>query len=133
MKNNLKEFKPLINFVKEDKGKLIFASILIFISGVSEICTGWLNGKAVEAITNLDIKWSLIYLGIYLIMGLTLGGIVLHIANSMLYKIESKVKTIDENLKSKLEKAKEVVVNEVQTSHDIVSVLDELSDLTTGR
>ena len=91
MKNNLKEFKPLINFVKEDKGKLIFASILIFISGVSEICTGWLNGKAVEAITNLDIKWSLIYLGIYLIMGLTLGGIVLHIANSMLYKIESKV------------------------------------------
>jgi len=48
-------------------------------------------------------------------------------------EIESKVKTIDENLKSKLEKAKEVVVNEVQTSHDIVSVLDELSDLTTGR
>ena len=48
-------------------------------------------------------------------------------------EIESKVKTIDENLKSKLEKAKEVVVNEVQTSHDIVSVLDELSDLTTGK
>lgn len=48
-------------------------------------------------------------------------------------EIENKVKTIDENLKSKLEKAKEVVVNEVQTSHDIVSVLDELSDLTTGK
>jgi ATP-binding cassette subfamily B protein len=88
---NMKEFKPLIEFVKEDKGKLIFASILIFISGVSEICTGWLNGKAVEAITKLDVKWALIYLGIYLIMGLTLGGIVLHIADSMLYKIESKV------------------------------------------
>lgn len=47
--------------------------------------------------------------------------------------IVNKVNNIDKELKYKLDKAKEVVVNEVQTSHDIVSVLDELSDLTTGK
>lgn len=86
---NLKEFKPLIKLIGKDKNKLIFASILIFISGIAEIFTGYLNGAAVEAITNLELKLSLIYLGIYLILELTLDGCVLHFANSMLYKVES--------------------------------------------
>lgn len=86
---NLKEFKPLIKLIGKDKNKLIFASILIFISGIAEIFTGYLNGAAVEAITNLELKLSLIYLGIYLILELTLDGCVPHFANSMLYKVES--------------------------------------------
>lgn len=86
---NLKEFKPLIKLIGKDKNKLIFASILIFISGIAEIFTGYLNGAAVEAITNLELKASIIYLGIYLVLELTLDGCVLHFANSMLYKVES--------------------------------------------
>ena len=86
---NFKEFKPLIKLVGEDKGKLIIASILIFISGIAEIGTGYLNGAAVEAITNLYIKDALMYLGIYFILELLMGDILVHIANSMLYKIES--------------------------------------------
>ena len=86
---NLNEFKPLIRLIGEDKKKLVFASILIFISGIAEIFTGYLNGAAVEAITNLQITGALIYLGIYFILELTLNGCVLHFANSMLYKVES--------------------------------------------
>jgi len=86
---NFKEFKPLIKLVGEDKGKLIIASILIFISGIAEIGTGYLNGAAVEAITNLHIKDALMYLGIYFILELLMGDILVHIANSMLYKVES--------------------------------------------
>ena len=86
---NLKEFKPLIKLIGKDKTKLIIASILIFMSGVAEIFTGYLNGAAVEAITNLQLKASIIYLSIYLIIELTLDGCVLHFANSMLYKVES--------------------------------------------
>ena len=48
-------------------------------------------------------------------------------------EIENKVNLIDKDLKVKLEKAKEVVVHEVETSHDIISVLNDLSDLTTGK
>ena len=84
---NLKEFRPLIKLIGNDKKKLIIASILIFISGIATIFTGYLNGAAVEAITNLEVKNSLIFLGIYFLIEITLDGIVVHTANSMLYKI----------------------------------------------
>lgn len=88
---NLKEFKPLIKFVKEDINKLILASIIIFISGICDIFTGYLNGKVVESITQLEVKKALIFLGIYFLIELTIDGIVLHKANSILYKEESKL------------------------------------------
>ena len=58
---SLKEFKPLIKLLGEDKKKLIFASTLIFIAGITEIFTGYLNGHAVEAISNLKVKEALIF------------------------------------------------------------------------
>lgn len=88
---SLKEFKPLLKLVKEDLGKLIFASIIIFLAGLSEVFNGYLNGKVVEYITVLDIKNALIFLGIYFIIEITMGGIVLSYANSVLYKEESKL------------------------------------------
>ena len=63
---NLREIKPLIKFIDE-KGKLIFASIMIFLSGIVGICSGYLNGAAIESITNMDVKMALIYLLIYFI------------------------------------------------------------------
>ena len=87
----LKEFKPLIRLVKKDIKRIIFASIIIFLSGISEIFTGHLNGRIVETITKLEIKQSLIYLAIYFLLELILDGIVIHKANSILYKEESKL------------------------------------------
>lgn len=89
--NNLKEFKPLLKLIKEDKAKLILASTIIFISGLCEVFTGYLNGKVVEEITILNINKSLIYLGIYFLLEITMDGVVLHYANSILYKEESKL------------------------------------------
>ena len=83
------EFKPLIKLLSEDKGKLIIASAIIFLSGLSEIFTGYLNGAALEAITNLDIINALKFLGIYFMLELTIDGALLHYAKSILYKIES--------------------------------------------
>ena len=86
---SLKEFKPLIKLIGKDKSKLIIASILIFLSGIAEIFTGYLNGAAVESITKYELKKALIFLGIYLLIELTLDGVLVHKANSMLYKVES--------------------------------------------
>ena len=87
----IKEFRPLIRLLGNDKKKLILASFLIFVSGIAETATGYLNGKAVDAITNLEVKMALIYLGIYFIIELTLDGYLLHYAKSILYKIESSL------------------------------------------
>ena len=86
---NLKEFKPLVKLIGKEKSKLIIASILIFINGISEIATGYLNGSAVEKITKMELKSALIYLSIYLGIELFIDGYMIHKANSMLYKVES--------------------------------------------
>ena len=83
------EFKPLIKLLSEDKIKLIIASVIIFISGLSEIFTGYLNGASVEAVSNLDIFNALKYIGIYFLLELSIDGVLLFIATSMLYKVES--------------------------------------------
>ena len=88
---SLKEFRPLMKLINEDKMRLVIASMLIFISGIAEICTGYLNGAAVESITKLEMRKALIFLGIYFIIELTLDGYFVHLANSTLYKIESKL------------------------------------------
>ena len=86
---SIKEFKPLIKLIGKEKGRLIIASIIIFIHGIAEITTGYLNGAAVEAITKMELKHALIYLLIYLGIELTIDGFLIHKANSMLYKVES--------------------------------------------
>ena len=68
----LSEFKPLVKLIGKYKYKLIIASILIFINGIFEICTGYLNGSAVEAITQMNLKKGLIFLGIYFIIEVTI-------------------------------------------------------------
>ena len=91
MKNKLKEFIPLWNFVKKDKFKIIIASISIFLVEMLCILNGYLNGMAIESVTNNDIKSSLIYLGIYLIIGILFDAMLYEFAQSELQKVESKI------------------------------------------
>ncbi len=88
---NLKEFIPLWKLIKEEKVRLILASILILLSGLAEIATGYLNGAAVEAITNMALKQAIIYLLIYLVIELLMHALASNVANSMLEQVESKL------------------------------------------
>ena len=85
----LKEFRPLIKLLGKEKKRLIIASVMIFINGIAEIFTGYLNGAAIESITKMNLTLALIYLLIYLGIELTIDGFFIHLAYSMLYKIES--------------------------------------------
>lgn len=88
---NIKEFKPLINLLKEEKWKLIIISIILFICTLSNILTGYLNGAAIEAITKMDLEKALYYLLIYFVFSITLGGVIYLSASSNILKIESKL------------------------------------------
>ena len=88
---NFKEFKPLWNFIKEERIKLILASIFIFISEFAEIANGYLNGASVEAITNMELKRAVSFLVLYLFFRIVFDSIVNTYASSVLQKIESKV------------------------------------------
>lgn len=87
----LKKWVPIIKLIKEDKWKLIVSGILIFLCGLAGIFTGYLNGAAVEAITNSNAKLAIMYLTMYFFIGVFIGTILSSLANSMLLKIESKL------------------------------------------
>ena len=82
---SLKEFKPLIKFIGDDKKRLIIASTIIFINGICSILTGYLNGIAVEAITELQVKKAITYLLIYFAIEVVIEGILSQKANSILF------------------------------------------------
>ena len=86
---NIKEFKPIYNLIKEYKFKLIIATFLIFICGISEILTGYLNGAAIEAITSSSLKMAVIYLLIYFFIESIFSDYLHTVASSMLNKIEN--------------------------------------------
>ena len=88
---NIKEFIPLWKLIKEEKVKLIIASTLILIAGIAEIATGYLNGAAVESITNLALKNAVIYLLIYLGIELLSHALIENYAGGMIERIESKL------------------------------------------
>ena len=86
---NIKEFKPLIRLLGSEKKKLIIASLVILVCGLTDILTGYLIGNAIESITNMHLKRALYLLIIYLVMSLTFGGSFMNIAYAMLYKVEN--------------------------------------------
>lgn len=87
----LKKWIPIIKLIKEDKWKLVVSGILIFLCGLTGIFTGYLNGAAVEAITNSNINLAIMYLIMYFFIGVLIGTLLSGLANSMLLKIESKL------------------------------------------
>ncbi len=87
----LKEFIPLWNLVKDEKFRIIIASICIFIVEMAGLLIGYLNGMAVEEITKNNLKMAIIYLLIYLSTSVVFSTFVYRLANSSLQKVESKV------------------------------------------
>ena len=87
----LKKWITIIKLIKEDRWRLIVSGILLFLCGLTGIFTGYLNGAAVEAITNSNINLAIMYLIMYFFIGVLIGTLLSGLANSMLLKIESKL------------------------------------------
>ena len=86
----LKQFKILFSYAKEYKVRLIVCTVFILLTCISSILVGYLNGAAIEAITNNNIKLSLIFLIIYFISE-TFFSLSQTIAHAGLNKIEIKI------------------------------------------
>jgi len=87
----LKEYKPLWDFVKDQKVTIIIASIFIFLVELADLSTGYLNGKAVEEVTHNNIKLAIIYLGIYFLVCIVFNVFIYLNANCKLQEVESRL------------------------------------------
>ena len=86
----LKQFKTLFAYAKEYKIRLIICTTFILLTCVSSILVGYLNGAAIEAITNNNVKLSIMFLLIYFISE-TFFSLSQTIAKAGLNKIEIKI------------------------------------------
>ena len=90
MKKRFKDFIPLWRFIKEDKTKFIIFNISLFLSSFAFLFTGYLNGSAVEAITEHKLKTAIIFFIIYFIMEIIVDNCFGIYSRKGLEKIENK-------------------------------------------
>lgn len=90
-KKSIRELKNIYKLIKEDKGKLIFAFICVFLSSMLSITNGWLQGKITEEIVAKNLKASLIFLLIYFIIDILFNNFLSNIGVMISSRIEVKL------------------------------------------
>ena len=90
-------FKTLFSYFKDYKKSFILAIILVFISSTIDLSYGYLNGAAVEAVTNFELKKGIMFLVIYLIVSIISSGLIkrcgsFYILRRAEIKVSSKLK-----------------------------------------
>lgn len=91
MKKKFNEFIPLWKFIKEDRKKFILFNIGLFLSSFSFLFTGYLNGSAIENISNHKLGSAIIFLIIYFCMEIVADTFFSIYSRKGLEKIENKV------------------------------------------
>lgn len=91
MKKIINEIKPLIDLLNDEKKKLFLVCSLVFICGLGDLFYGYLNGRAIEEITNGCLKESIIFLSIYFLIEILFENIIGRICDAKLQTIESKL------------------------------------------
>lgn len=124
---NLREIKPLLKLIGKEKYKIFIAACLIFLNGIASIFTGYLNGAAVEAITNLNIKKAIIFLAVYFILEVIVDGIIINNSNSMLFKIECK---ITERLRNTMFKKSLCLPSKAFEEHESGEIINRIANDT---
>ncbi len=87
----IKEFRPLIVLIKEEKSKILFASLILFFVELADTLTGYLNGQFVENITKSNLKLALIYLGIYFFINIFFAAFLYNKGRSLLRESENRI------------------------------------------
>ena len=127
----LKKWIPIIKLIKEDKWKLVVSGILLFLCGLTGIFTGYLNGAAVEAITNSNINLAIMYLIMYFFIGVLIGTLLSGLANSLLLKIESKLtRTLGFNTYKKALNLPAVAFEEMSSGEIINRITNDADSLS---
>lgn len=86
-----KDFKFIAKYLKAHKAKLIIAGTLIFVSSLFNLTYGYLNGKAIEEITKLNLKLSIFYLSLYFIVSIFSATFLMQLGYYMISKIKMQV------------------------------------------
>lgn len=86
-----KDLKFITKYLKPHKSKLIFACIIIFIASLFNLTYGYLNGKAIEEVSKLNLQMSVLYFSLYFIVSVFSGTFLMQWGYYILSKIRMHV------------------------------------------
>ena len=86
-----KDLKFIARYLKPHKAKIIVACIIILISSLCNLTYGYFNGKAIEEVTKLNIESSIFYFGLYFIVSVIAGTILMQLGYYILSKIKMNI------------------------------------------
>ena len=131
------ELKPLMKYLKDDKKKIIFVVISVFITSIIGLTYGYLVGQLVEKVTKYQIDSAIIYGIIYLFVELVFNLQLTRISKLSLQKIKFQLtrklsqevfrKTLKLPSKAFEEKTSGEIINRV--TQDTVTVTDMFDGL----
>ena len=98
MKKTMKELKNIFSLLGKDKWKCFLAIFLIFTGSMMDVLTGYLQGQVIEAITILNIKKSLLFLGYYFLVLFVFDNLFLSYGKMLGSKIEAKLSSKISNM-----------------------------------
>ena len=138
-----KDFKFIAKYLKKHRAKLIVACILIFVSSLFNLTYGYFNGKAIEEITNLNLKLSIFYLGLYFFVSVFSGTFLMQLGYYILSKIKMQIinsisldtyhKTLNLPAIAFEEKSSGEIINRVTNDADtITNSFGEILDIVRG-
>lgn len=89
-KNEKKDFKIILPYLKQYKIILIILSLFTFLISLKYIFTGYLNGAAIESVIKTDLKAAILYLILYFLIE-SIGGGIEQINSYFFSKIQIKI------------------------------------------
>ena len=86
-----KDLKFISKYLKPHKSKLIIACIILFIASLFNLTYGYLNGKAIEEVSKLNLEASVLYFSLYFIVSVFSGTFLMQWGYYILSKIRMHV------------------------------------------
>ena len=132
-----KELKFVKEYINPHKKVIIISVIIIFISSLFGLTYGYLNGKAIELATNLNIKLSILYFLLYFLVSIFSSTLLSQYGYYLLNKTKMKIinkinldtynKTLNLPSYAFEEKSSGEIINRV--THDAEVVTNSFSEL----
>ena len=87
-KNNLKNLSIMLKYLKPYRFKVIVLTLIIFVSELCFVATGWFNGKSVEELTLGNIKLAIIFMLCYGAIEL-FGSLIWNVSSNALSRLQA--------------------------------------------
>ena len=87
----MKNINFIMKYLKKEKRLIFIAITLVTVSSLFDLTYGYFNGAAIDAVTKLNLKMSLIYYGLYFFVSIFSNNLFRRFGMYLLNKVQLNV------------------------------------------